>query len=124
MAKRLKAVDRLLKLPSSLEVLGHEYDVDVSDLTDIPELKDPKEAYGISVHGTLKLRVRNDLAPTMVLSTFVHEVAHAVAFQSGLNSFVADKHLEGACDLAAATVMCLVHNGALLLPTVPAGRSA
>jgi len=100
-------------VPPTVNILGHTYTCAVSDLTDIPEAKNPQETWGISVHRNLQLRVRNDLAPEMTLSTFVHEVAHAVAAQSGGSNFMSDKAMEFACDLAGATVMCLLDNGVL-----------
>jgi hypothetical protein len=102
-----------LELPRSICILGHTYDVALTDLSDVPEATDPKSTLGISIHNKLLIRVRNDAAQEAAFSTFVHEVAHAVAAQGGAANLVPDKFLETACDLAGATVMCLIAGGVL-----------
>lgn len=113
-----------LPLPSSISVLGHTYSVAQTDLSGIPELPNPQDALGISVHSRLMIRVRNDLAPETAFSTFVHEVAHAVAAQGGSANLISGKNLETICDIAGATVMCLIAGGVLqrCLPQRPSAR--
>lgn len=78
--------------PKSVRVGPYRYTVKV-DADRIKELEKESnvDLYGITTHGILEIVLQPDVADTVLRETLLHEVLHAVLFNTGISDRMTDK---------------------------------
>jgi hypothetical protein len=81
-----------MSTPTSVRVGPYTYVVKV-DKDRIKELEKESDTdlYGITTHGLLEIVLQPDVADMVLRETLLHEVLHAVLFNTGLSDRMTDK---------------------------------
>lgn len=81
-----------MSIPLSVRVGPYRYTVKV-DADRIKELEKESntDLYGITTHGHLEIALQPDVADMVLRETLLHEVLHAVLFNTGISDRMTDK---------------------------------
>jgi hypothetical protein len=85
-------MEAVVTCPASVRVGPYRYKVVVS-AERIKELEKESnsELYGITTHGHLEIALQPDVADLILRETLLHEVLHAVLYNTGLSDRMSDK---------------------------------
>jgi len=96
------------KLPKSVNILGHVYQVKI-----VPQDKLPNGVNGLCEWPTRVISISKDLQGEMAIAVFWHEVWHGVQFENGdmqiLHAQVQEKH----CDMFSSIISSFKKQGIL-----------
>ena len=81
-----------MSTPTSVRVGPYTYTIKV-DAERIKELEKESDTdlFGMTTHGHLEIVLQPDVADTVLRETMLHEVLHAVLFNTGLSDRMTDK---------------------------------
>lgn len=96
------------KIPKVVNVLGHEYTVEL-----VPASSLGRNTAGLTTYPARKIELDESYTGELVWLVFLHELKHAYDYECGLTQIFTPRELEKECDAFASFISSLQKQGIL-----------